>query len=139
MPITCYVGIKGIIMQDNKVLVLKCKDILRNRLYWDLPGGRMEDGETIVDALQRELHEELPVIKNIQIHNLIAASKLPHKVADGQGLVLLIYKVTADLPSVVLSNEHIGYKWVNRDEITLLSNEAELSGEFQKILQQSLE
>ena len=46
------IGIKAIIRNDeNQILLLKNKD------YWDIPGGRMDQGEDITAALLRELNE----------------------------------------------------------------------------------
>lgn len=47
--------VAGIALRDNHVLL--------NRLnrHWFLPGGRVEMGETSIEALQREMQEELEV------------------------------------------------------------------------------
>lgn len=50
------VSLKSVILNDNgEVLVVKEKD----RDWWDLPGGGMDHGESVKDALARELHEEV--------------------------------------------------------------------------------
>ena len=137
MPKTFYVGIKGLIVANNKILLLKCKDKNGND-YWDLPGGRMEDGETISDALERELREELPSIANITIDKLQGAFKLARSLPDGQGLMLLMYTVHAHLPQISLSDEHTGYKWIAKDELHLLEQEAHIHNEYKEIIYQSL-
>ena len=51
------IGIKAIIRNDeNQILLLENKD------YWDIPGGRMDQGEDIEAALLRELNEEIGLI-----------------------------------------------------------------------------
>ena len=46
----------GVLIQDNSLLLVKQK--LSNNKNWSLPGGRVEPGETLEQALIREMKEE---------------------------------------------------------------------------------
>jgi 8-oxo-dGTP pyrophosphatase MutT (NUDIX family) len=47
------VSVKGILIHRRRVLVLR-----NDRGEWELPGGRLDDGETPEEALRREILEE---------------------------------------------------------------------------------
>lgn len=54
------IGIKALVQnKDGKVLLLGMSKWKGEPAYWDLPGGRMDPGETFIATLKRELHEEL--------------------------------------------------------------------------------
>jgi 8-oxo-dGTP diphosphatase len=53
-----HLGVYGICITDNKVLLIKKGRGPYKGLY-DLPGGRIEFGEPVEVALQRELQEEV--------------------------------------------------------------------------------
>lgn len=109
-----FVGVKAVIMQDDKVLILK--DSSRPD-FWDVPGGRIDDDETIEQALLRELSEELPSHKNAKIGQLLNAYRVPGSVKDDLGLVLLFYKVDVDIDGeITLSSEHTEYAWLSLEE-----------------------
>ena len=59
------VGVGGVILKDGKVLLL-----LRKKPpevgFWSLPGGRVEFGERLEDAVVRELREELGIIVEVE-------------------------------------------------------------------------
>ena len=54
---------KALIVKDGRYLLGKRKDRIgpEKISYWDLPGGHVEEGEGYLDALSRELWEELGV------------------------------------------------------------------------------
>jgi 8-oxo-dGTP diphosphatase len=59
------VGVGGMVLQNGKVLLL-----LRKRPpevgTWSLPGGRVEFGERLEDAVVRELREELGIMVEVE-------------------------------------------------------------------------
>ena len=111
----CFVGVKGLIVKDSKVLLLKRSG---ERPFWDAPGGRVDAGETTtIQTLLRELKEELPSITNIAVGSLLNAHVLSKNIRENVGLTLLFYKVDADLSdAILLSSEHSEYKWMTYDE-----------------------
>ena len=51
------VGVGGVVVQDGHALIVKRAHEPRKG-EWSLPGGMVELGETLVDAVKRELKEE---------------------------------------------------------------------------------
>ena len=122
-----HVGVKALVLNgDGRVLLME-EDGSTHRIpqpnYWDLPGGRIDEEESAVAALEREIEEELG-ISGIGEPEFQTAVISNHTIplADGNtvGLVLMVYKVT--LPEdaeIVLSDEHAGYEWVELEEAKL--------------------
>ena len=52
--------------------ILLCRHEKPGKEYWLLPGGGVDSGESIVDALQRELHEEVGLHEEIPLEGPIA-------------------------------------------------------------------
>jgi len=122
-----YVGIKGVFVKDGKVLILKRQDS-DGVMFWDMPGGRINEDEDIEDALHRELEEELGVI-GVVVGELMTAFNLPNYNRDGHGLMILYYRVSSTVFTIKLSDEHIAYKWVSRDELLNMLGEGQIINE----------
>ena len=54
---------KAVIVRDGRVLLVrKSMEDPFNPGRWELPGGRLKDGETIDEAIRREVKEELDLV-----------------------------------------------------------------------------
>lgn len=59
MPLPFRNSAKAVIIKDSQLLTVKCRD--RLGLYYLLPGGGQEQGETLHETLTREVKEEAGV------------------------------------------------------------------------------
>lgn len=108
------IGIKALIQNDeHQILLLKSKD------YWDIPGGRMDQGEDITAALLRELNEEIGIhrITKQELWNVAKAVKqLPY---DDMmtSLMLIVYRVQLPADQIPHSCEPgTTLHWVSPEE-----------------------
>jgi len=95
-------GVKGIVRKDGSILVLVKPDGAL-----DLPGARIEDGETIQSALQREIVEETGL--KVDIHHPIeewSFYKTPNQLIKGVTLECDYIE-----GKVKLCSEHKRYFW----------------------------
>jgi 8-oxo-dGTP diphosphatase len=110
------IGLKGIFFnpRNNKVLVL----LKKNENIWDVPGGRMEQGEKILETLDRELKEEITTLNEYKVIKILNAS-----IIEKINQMLIYYKIEADLEKIGLSDEHESYRWISYNEIDELEKE----------------
>ncbi len=112
IPQNFYIGIKAVIVNKDKALVVADP---RFKGY-DLPGGKIDEGESIEQALRRELKEELGLEKFKMGELLFAIEKYGYKV-EGISIMLIFYKVEATINKITLNDEHSEYRWIEKEEL----------------------
>ncbi|MDD2376972.1 MAG: NUDIX domain-containing protein [Clostridia bacterium] len=71
-------AVRCFLIKDEKVVVIKYKEDNKKAGYYDIPGGKIEDGETMEQTVVREFLEETGmVVSNIK-HKGIIHVEYPH-------------------------------------------------------------
>lgn len=117
-------GVKALITNDNGEIFLLQVDTShftdknKNLYYWDIPGGRIQEGHSVEDTLKREVEEEIgtdeiEIVKHFD--SFISNIKIP---PHNDGLILFVFlcKLKNPKQKIVLNGESIGYKWASIEE-----------------------
>ena len=103
-----YFAVKAFIPYEGKFLVMHKTGVEED--LWELPGGRMEFGETAEETMVREALEETGLLVS------------PVRVLDTWNCVFENYQITGIIylckiknSEVRISDEHDKYKWVDVD------------------------
>ena len=105
-------GVKGIVRKKDQILVL-----VKQNGTLDLPGGRVENGETVESALQREINEETGL--KVEIHDPVeewSFYKTPDQLIKG-----ITLECTYLEGKVKLCGEHKRYFWAAIDAVNRLN------------------
>lgn len=85
-----HVAVGILINPVGKVLITRRPDHVHQGGLWEFPGGKVEDGEPVAAALNRELHEELGVTTQAAEPWLKIRHAYPDKI-----VLLDVWRVTA--------------------------------------------
>ena len=102
-------AVKALIINNGKFLAMHQTTI--KSLKYELPGGRMQFGETAEETVAREVYEEtglrITPIRLIDVWNFVT---------DARQITGVIYLCSAkNTENIVLSDEHDQYEWLSSD------------------------
>lgn len=112
-------AVKALIQQDDRILVLKTET--DNNTYWVLPGGKIAYGEEPVNALQRELQEEISC--EAEIRDPVG---MYHFFTEGEGkgdhIVLTVFEADIGGQEIDIFDNPVDegiteYRWMKPDEL----------------------
>lgn len=116
--------VAGFLKRGEKFLLVRRPINKKRGGLWEFPGGKVEDGETLEEAIKRELEEELGI--KTEIKKILG--KTNYQYPEGE-IELILFEVEAKEDPVL--REALELKWVNFEEI----KELELCPADKKLLE----
>jgi 8-oxo-dGTP diphosphatase len=105
--------VAALIVRDDTILICQRTKYQPMPLQWEFPGGKIEPGENAVEALVRELQEELGITAEIG-HEV---AHIVHSYKNGNIIELgfhLVEKYAGPLENRIFRD----IRWVSREELT---------------------
>lgn len=103
---------KAIIRKEDQILLLqRSPKSSFDPGLWELPGGKIDYGENLIEALKREVREEVRLV--IEVGRPFKTWHFIKEPFWVTGVTFLCNYVSGD---VNLSSEHADYVWINPDD-----------------------
>ena len=101
------------LVRDNKLFIAQRPDTKLPPLVGEFPGGKPEEGETLQQALRRELQEEL------QIDTIIGdfIMQVTHNYDFAQVEINLFWASMVNENDTIVDTEHAQTAWISLEEI----------------------
>jgi 8-oxo-dGTP pyrophosphatase MutT (NUDIX family) len=104
------VSVKGVVIRDGSVILAR-----NERDEWELPGGKLELGESPGQCLAREIAEELRL--SVQAERIL--DSWTYTIVPGVHVLVVTYGcVELSKVEAVLSDEHKELRWVPLSEVS---------------------
>lgn len=104
--------VAALIVHQGQVLVTQRKAQDSNGGFWEFPGGKVEQGESLQEALKREIQEELEV--QVEVKELIESREM----ITPTGTHIRLHLLAAHPKTVnFVLREHDDAKWVSPEDL----------------------
>ena len=111
------IGIKAFSLNEKGQILVLEKNVEgrpEHKGKWDIPGGRIEAGSSLMENLSREIFEETGL--DLDLSYTPKLLKAEDIINPGAHTVRLTYWAHVK-GEVVLSHEHLSYRWISVPEI----------------------
>jgi 8-oxo-dGTP diphosphatase len=118
-PLRCFTAVKAFIRHQDKVLLLQESTQYtdgHNTGFYDVPGGRLDPGESWKSGLEREIKEECCLSVHIG-RPFHVDDKTIHKPTEDWHITFIFFDCRADQSAVSLSGDHSCYLWSALDDL----------------------
>lgn len=105
------------LVRPTRVLAARRSGPADLRGFWEYPGGKVEPGEDVTDALVREVSEELGVA--LSVGDELAHPDGAWSISDRWSLRLFLAEVNHGVPTPDESHDEV--RWLTGDELSSVS------------------
>lgn len=125
------IRVAGVLLKDKKLLLIAHKK--GNQVYWLLPGGGVDFGESLTEALKREFQEELGI--SVQVKDICCIVDSIHP-EEERHIVNICFRCSCSEGTLTLGKERRlhDFGFFSRDELEPITIFPPMKEELQQLM-----